>query len=103
MADVLKRPRDRAPARERREAMIHVRAPQKTRDLIERAADVSGKTMTDFVLESATKQAVDVLLDQRFFSLTDEQYGAFVAVLDNPPPPNAKLKRLLARKAPWEK
>lgn len=103
MADAVERPRDRAPARERREAIIHVRASQKTRDLIERAAEASGKTMTDFVLESATKHAVDVLLDQRFFSLTDEQYDGFMAVLDNPPPPTPKLKRLLAKKAAWEK
>lgn len=54
------------------------------------------------MLESARLQAVDVLLDQRFFQLDDEQYDVFMRVLDNPPPPNQKLKQLLAKKAPWE-
>jgi uncharacterized protein (DUF1778 family) len=89
-------------ARARRNTIINIRAPQQTRDLIEKAAEVSGKTMTGFILDSATQRAMDVLLDQRFFALTDEQYRAFQNVLDNPPPPNEKLKQLMRRKAPWE-
>jgi uncharacterized protein (DUF1778 family) len=94
---------DQTEARARRTSHIHLRAPQKARDLIERAADATGQTITDFVLNSATSHAVDVLLDQRFFTLTPEQHEEFMRILDNPPPPNEKLKRLLASKAPWER
>ena len=58
---------------------------------------------TDFIIESARRDALDVLLDRRFFSLDDAQYKEFAKALDNPPPPNEKLKRLMASKAPWEK
>lgn len=86
----------------RRDAVINVRLSRALRDLIDRAADVLGKTRSEFLLESARMQAVDVLLDQRLFTLNDEQYLAFARALEAPPVPNDKLKRLLASKAPWE-
>jgi len=73
------------------------------RDLIDRAADVLGKTRSEFILESARTHAVDVLLDQRLFTLNKERYEAFIRTLEAPPLPNEKLKRLLASKSPWEK
>lgn len=100
MTTPLERPQTDAPPR--RTATIHVRAPQDARDLIERAAEVSGKTITDFVLESATERAIEVLLDQRLFVLSAEQHEAFLHALDTPPPPNAKLKALMRKRALWE-
>jgi uncharacterized protein (DUF1778 family) len=88
---------------ERRDAVINVRLSTKWRDVIDRAAAVVGKTRSEFVLESASKHAVDVVLDQRLFSLNTEQFEQFLRVLDQPPEPNARLKQLLATKSPWEK
>jgi len=99
---VLERPAVRQDAA-RRDATINLRLPTRTRDLIDAAAAALGKNRTEFIIESARQHAVDVLLDQRFFALTEEQHEAFLRVLDNPPPPNEKLKQLLARKAPWER
>lgn len=87
----------------RREAIINLRMPLAIRDLIDNAAVVLGKTRTAFIIESSRKQAIDVLLDQRLFTLTEEQYDAFVRALDEPPVANEKLKRLMSRKALWEK
>lgn len=90
-------------ANSRRDAVINVRLTTKLRDLIDRAADVVGKTRSDFILESARKHAVDVLLDQRLFSLEPKQYEEFLRVLDEPAEENPRLKQLLASKSPWEK
>ena len=90
-------------ARPKPDAVVNVRVSKAWRDLIDNAASALGKTRTDFIVESARKQAVDVLLDQQYFALEGEQYEAFLRVLDAPPPPNARLKRLMASKAPWEK
>ena len=89
--------------RERRDAIINLRIPARTRELIDAAADAVGKSRTQFVVDSARAQAVDVLLDQRIFNLDEKAFAAFVAVLDNPPAPNKKLKALMARKAPWQR
>jgi uncharacterized protein (DUF1778 family) len=81
---------------------INLRVSQPTRQLIDAAAAVVGKSRTEFMLESARQHAIDVMLDQRLFVLEPGQHDAFMRVLDNPPPPNARLKKLLSRKSPWE-
>jgi uncharacterized protein (DUF1778 family) len=78
-----------------------VRIPKRVRELIDRAAAAEGKTRTEFVLESARLHAIDVLLDQRVFTLNAEQSLAFVDVLDNPPKATDALKALMKRPAPW--
>ena len=60
------------------------------------------KTRTEFMIESARKLAIDVLLDQRLFVLDPERYDAFVHALDNPPAPGPKLRSLLRRAPAWE-
>ena len=87
---------------DRKDTTINVRLPARTRDLIDFAASASGKTRTEFILESARKSAEEVLLDQSLFALDAKQYSAFLAALDKPNPPNEKLKSLLVAKAPWE-
>jgi uncharacterized protein (DUF1778 family) len=86
-----------------RDATIHIRAPKKTKELIEAAASSVGKSLSEFTLESARRQATDVLLDQRLFVLEPDQYEAFLRALDNPPPPGARLKALMKRRPLWQK
>ena len=57
---------------------------------------------SDFVLKAAYEKAEEVLLDQTAFVLNDEQWEAFNHLLDAPPKVNDKLKKLLAKPAPWE-
>jgi uncharacterized protein (DUF1778 family) len=82
---------------------VNVRMPSTTRDLIDSAAAVIGKNRSDFITESAREHAVNVLLDRRLFVLSAEAFASFESVLDNPPPPNDKLKALLRRTPLWEK
>lgn len=91
-----------ATKRVERDATIHIRAPRQTKDLIEAAAASVGKTLSEFTLDSARRQAVDLLLDQRLFVLDEERFAAFARALDNPPPPGAKLKALMKRRPLWE-
>lgn len=81
---------------------IALRIDPQTRELIDRAAAITGKTRTEFMIESAMAKATDTLLDQALFRLDRERYDAFVAALDHPPPPGPKLRALLDRKAPWD-
>jgi uncharacterized protein (DUF1778 family) len=43
-----------------------------------------------------------VLLDQVFFSLNNDNFQQFTAMLDAPVQPNAGLERLMSVKAPWK-
>lgn len=80
---------------------INLRIETRTRQLIDDAAAVLGKTRTEFMIDSARARAIDVLLDQRLFVLDAERYDAFVQALDNPPAPGPKLRRLLKRTPAW--
>jgi uncharacterized protein (DUF1778 family) len=82
---------------------INLRIETQTRQLIDDAAAVLGKTRTEFMVESARRQAVDVLLDQRLFTLASDRYDAFMAALDNPPAPGPKLTALLRRVPAWRR
>jgi len=80
---------------------INLRIEAQTRQLIDDAAAALGKTRTEFMIDSARAQAIDVLLDRRFFVLPPDQFAAFVEMIENPPEPGPKLRRLMQRKPPW--
>jgi len=82
---------------------INLHASAHLRDLIDRAAALLGQNRTDFMLDSARLRAEDVLLDQKLFSLDENQYRDFLNLLDEPPKPTEELRKLLSAKAPWEK
>lgn len=81
---------------------VSLRIEVETCQLIDRAAAVLGKTRTEFMIESARLQAVDVLLDQRLFRLAPKHFDAFMQALDNPPDPSLKLQALLDRTPLWK-
>lgn len=85
-----------------RDININIRAKRSQRDLIDQAAELLGKTRSDFMLETACRAAEDALLDQRLFTLDAETFQQFQALLDASPSANSKLRRLLATSAPWE-
>jgi uncharacterized protein (DUF1778 family) len=82
---------------------INIRAKAKQRDLIDRAAQRLGRSRSDFMLEAACREAVDVLLDQAYFSVEPDTFRKLCKLLERPLPPTDKLRRLLKNKAPWEK
>jgi uncharacterized protein (DUF1778 family) len=82
---------------------INIRAKTKQRDLIDQAAQRLGRSRSDFMLDAACREAVDVLLDQAYFSVDADTFRKFRTLLERPLPPTDKLRRLLKTKAPWEK
>ena len=84
-----------------RDAAINLRALPQQRNLIDQAAQLLGKNRSDFMLEAACDKAQTVLLDQVFFSLDDEKFRQFNALLDGPLESNPGLEQLMSVKAPW--
>ena len=82
---------------------LNLRIRPDDRGLIDRAAHLTGKTRTDFVLEAARRAAIDVLIERALFSVDAETYAKFVAALDAPPRPNDKLIRTMQTPAPWDR
>lgn len=96
-------PTTAAKTRNTRDEVINLRASQRQKALIDRAADALGRNRSDFMLETACREAEAVLLDRRYFALPAEDFKRFTALLDKPPVSNPRLARLLKTKAPWDK
>lgn len=79
-----------------RSQRLNLRTSTQQQQLIRRAAAALDKSVTDFVLESATSQAERVLADRRWFILSEEAWDDFEALLDAPVSPTPKLARLLS-------
>jgi uncharacterized protein (DUF1778 family) len=87
---------------QRRDLIINIRMNQPQSDLIDRAAQIQGKSPSQFMVESAYQKAQDVLLDRCFFGLDEVKFKEFVALLDAQPMGNEKLHALLTTKSPWD-
>jgi uncharacterized protein (DUF1778 family) len=82
---------------------LNLRIKPELRGLIDRAAEMTGKNRTEFVLNAARHAAEDALLDRTILAVSPRAYAEFLARLDAPPRPNARLRRTLKTAAPWEK
>ncbi|MCC4622361.1 DUF1778 domain-containing protein [Xanthomonas cassavae CFBP 4642] len=82
---------------------LNLRIRPEERSLIDRAAKARGKNRTDFVLDAARSAAEEALLDQTLIAASPDAYAAFLARLDMPPQPNARLRKTMQTPAPWEK
>jgi len=85
-----------------RSAVINLRARPTQRELLDRACQATQRSLTEFVLDAACREAERVICDRRYFSLDGDAFDAFAAALDAPLHDNPAIRRLLARKAPWE-
>lgn len=81
---------------------FNFRIKPEDRGLIERAATITGKTRTDFVLEAARRAAEEALLDRTVFTVSPAAYASFLARLDEPPKPSERLQRAMQTVPPWE-
>ena len=86
-----------------RTARLGLRTTPQQEAVLRRAAEVSRKSMTDFILDSACLAAEQTLLDQRLFLVSGSRSRALLELLDRPAQDNAGLKDLFSRRAPWSK
>jgi uncharacterized protein (DUF1778 family) len=86
-----------------RRETLNLRIAPAERTLIDRAAQSAGKTRTDFILEAARRAAEDALLDRAVLAVGPAAYAAFLARLDAPAQPNARLRKTMQARQPWAK
>ncbi|MFM7603307.1 MAG: DUF1778 domain-containing protein [Pseudanabaena sp.] len=73
-------------------ARLEARISQETKALIQKAADLEGRTLTDFVVSSIQAAAYKVIEQHQTLKLSIQDSEAFVDALLNPPKPNQALK-----------
>jgi uncharacterized protein (DUF1778 family) len=83
------------PARAPKTKRLNFRISGSQEELLRRGASVAGKSVTDFIIESACAVAECELAEQSEFRLPPDQWRAFLAELDKPPALKPALRRLL--------
>lgn len=94
MAQVLKRC---SGSRTRKGQRLEARITPDQKRLIERAAELRGTTVTEFVVASAQQAAADTIKDFEVLTLRDQARKVFVHAILNPPPPS-EAARAAARR-----
>jgi uncharacterized protein (DUF1778 family) len=87
----------------RKDDVIQIRASAETKAILNRAAAIRGQKLSEFMLDSARRQAEEAILDQRSFFLDPKAHEAFLAMLDRPAMPNKELRARMRRKPSWER
>jgi uncharacterized protein (DUF1778 family) len=86
----------------RKDDAIQIRVSAEAKAILNRAATLRGQKLSEFMLESARREAEETILDQRTFFLDSTAHARFLALLDSPPAASAKVRARLNRKPPWE-
>lgn len=103
MPQSAKHERRRPSSTGRKDDVIQIRASAGTKAILSRAATMRGQKLSEFMLESARRQAEETILDQRAFFLEPDAHERFLAMLDAPARPGAALRAIYARKPVWER
>jgi uncharacterized protein (DUF1778 family) len=74
--------------RSRENERLEARLTPDQKRLIERAAELRGSTVTDFVVASAQQAAADTIRDFETLVLRDQARDVFINAVLNPSPPN---------------
>jgi len=88
-------PEEGAVARHARDSRLNIRTSAKQDNLIRQAAQALDKSVSEFVLDSATATAEHVLADRRYFAVSDEAWQAFEAAIERPAVFKPRLHSLL--------
>jgi uncharacterized protein (DUF1778 family) len=75
---------------------INLRASREQEDLLRNVAQRKGRTMTDFIIESACEAAEQELANEKYFRLSMAQWNAFIEALDRPAQVHQSLRQLFA-------
>ena len=80
-----------------RDERLEVRISRDQKALFQRAAELQGRTLTDFLIASVHDAAVRVIEETRTIRLNSANSRAFADALRNPRKPNARLKAAAER------
>lgn len=78
-------------------ARLEARLPADVHALLKRAAEIQGRTLTDFVVSAARDAACRTIEEAEVLRLSLEDQRRFAAALLHPPKPNAALRRAARR------
>lgn len=74
---------------------LTTRITEHVQDKLQMAADLVGATMNQFVVQAALEKADKLIESESTIILTRRESLRLLELIENPPPMNAKLKKLM--------
>ncbi len=81
---------------------LSMRLPEADIAIIDRAADLRGRSRTDFVRDAAVRAAEEIIMENALIRMSPKGFTAFMSAIAAPGSAVPELVELLKRKAPWE-
>jgi len=76
---------------------LEARVTREQKELLQRAANLTGRSLSDFVVDSAQRAAQEAIYTHEVIELTEQDSRAFADAILDPPKPSAGLRRAAAR------
>ena len=78
-------------------ARLETRVTAEQKKLFQRAADLTGRSLTDFILKSAQEVAARTVREHDVLTVSGRDRDLFVSALLQPPAPNRRLRQAAGR------
>ena len=78
-------------------ARLEARLPAHVHAMLKRAAEIQGRTLTDFVVNASSEAARQTIESNDIISLSLKDQRLFADSIINPPEPNAALTRAFTK------
>jgi uncharacterized protein (DUF1778 family) len=89
--------------RTNRTEKLDLRLSRAAKQTLQAAAAAERKSVSEFVLDTALREAEERLADRRIFLLDAKKWEAFVAALDAPPRRHSRLEQLFRERSVFDR
>lgn len=79
------------------DSRVTTRLPASVKETLQKAADLTGATLNQFIVAAAVKEAQEVIKQQEVIELSSEEADKIFSLIENPPAANDPLKSAIER------
>ena len=79
------------------DSRVTARLPASVKDTLQKAADLAGATLNQFIIRAAVKEAQKVINTEQVIHLSLQDADRIFSLIENPPIPNNHLKEAIQR------
>ncbi|BDA68132.1 Protein of unknown function DUF1778 [Rivularia sp. IAM M-261] len=76
---------------------VTARIPTSVQEILQQAAELSGASLNQFIVQAALKEAKKLIEDERVIVLSERDADKVFSLIENPPEPNERLKAAIKK------